>query len=398
MTAETEAEARDDGRSVARRVLFWAHLSCGATAGLFIGLLALTGAALVLERPVLALAAPAVADPSAPWLSVDALLSRARAARAGTTPTAITLSRDERTVWVLLGRAGGVGLDGRSGDLQGGRVPALRRMFQGLNELHRWLLLSGDARPVGEGITGASTLLFLFLALTGPFLWLPRRWSASALRRIGWFRRGLRGRARDWNWHHVLGIWCLPVLLVLSASGVVMSYRWANDAVYRLAGTPPPPPGRPAGPKGDVSDEGAVRLPLQRLVERAVERVPDWRELTVRLESGGGGRAGPVQLIVRERDARPRFAAVQLWVDPVTGRIVREERYADLTAGRQARMWMRFLHTGEAFGWPGQLVAGLCSLAAVVLAWTGLALAMARLMRSWRANTAAQRPIERSAR
>jgi uncharacterized iron-regulated membrane protein len=379
MTAEAEAEAREDGRSVARRVLFWAHLSCGATAGLIIGLLALTGAALVLERPVLALAAPAVAEPSAPWLSVDELLSRARAAGAGATPTAITLSRHEGTVWVLLGRAGGVGLDGRSGELQGGRVPALRRMFQRLNELHRWLLLSGDARAIGEGITGASTLLFLFLALTGPFLWLPRRWSAGALRRIGWFRRGLRGRARDWNWHHVLGIWCLPVLLVLSASGVVMSYRWANDAVYRLAGTPPPPPGRPAGPKGDISAEGTLRLPLQRLVERATERVPDWRELTVRLEPGGGGRAGPVQLIVRQRDARPRFAAIQLWADPFTGRILREERYADLPAGRKARMWLRFLHTGEALGWPGQLIAGMASLGTVVLVWTGLALALRRL-------------------
>ena len=358
MRAELESSAgeagRSEPRSLARRVLFWAHLVCGAVAGLVIGLLSLTGAALVLERPVLALAAApaAAADASTPLLPVDTLLAHAQAARPGATPTALTLSREDGTAWVALGRAGGVGLDGHRGDLQRSRLPALRGVFQGLTELHRWLLFSGDARPVGEGLTGAATLLFLFLGISGPFLWLPGRWSVGTLRRIGWFRRGLRGRARDWNWHHVLGIWCLPVLLVLSASGVVMSYRWANDAVYRLAGTPPPPPGRPVGPKLETAAEGAARVPLQRLVDQAMERVPDWREITLRLEAAAGRRAGPVQLTVRERDARPRFAAIQLWADPFTGRILREEHYADLPAGRKARMWLRFLHTGEALGWP----------------------------------------------
>ena len=42
-------------------------------------------------------------------------------------------------------------------------------------------------------------------------------------------------------------------------------------------------------------------------------------------------------------------------------------------------MWLRFLHTGEALGWPGQLVAGIASLGGVMLVWTGLALAVRRL-------------------
>jgi uncharacterized iron-regulated membrane protein len=39
---------------------------------------------------------------------------------------------------------------------------------------------------------------------------------------------------------------------------------------------------------------------------------------------------------------------------------------------------MRFLHTGEALGWPGQLLAGLFSLFSVVLVYTGFALAWRR--------------------
>jgi len=387
----------DGGRSLLRRVLFWTHLGAGSVAGIVIGLLALTGAALVLQRPVMALVTPATAKPEAPWLPVDELLSRARAARPGSAPTAITLDREGGTAWVALGRAGGIGLDGHTGDLQDARVPAVRAAFQKLEELHRWLLLSGDGREVGEGIVGAATLLFLFLALSGPFLWLPRRWTATAVRRISRFGRGLRGRARDWNWHHVIGIWCLPVLLVLSASGVVMAYRWANDAVFRLAGSPPPPPGRPSSPKLEPPAEGATPLSLQRVAELATERVPSWRELTVRLDPAAGRRPGPIQVMIREQDARPRFAAVQLWADPFSGKLLREERYADLSAGRKVRVWLRFLHTGEALGWAGQLVAGIASLGAAVLVWTGLALALRRLARGWRARAALGSEVEPSA-
>jgi uncharacterized iron-regulated membrane protein len=383
----SEATRADQGErhSVLRRVLFWTHLTAGAVAGLFIGLLCLTGALLVLERPVLALVTPGSTSPASPWLPVDDLLARARAARRGAAPTALTLDRERGSAWVALGRAGALALDGHTGEPQGTRAPAVRAAFQRVEELHRWLLLSGDGREVGQRVVGAATLLLLLLGLTGPFLWIPRRWTRWTVRRVIWFRSGLSRRARDWNWHHVLGFWCLPVLLVLSASGVVMSYRWANDAVFRLAGSAPPPPGRPPGPAIQTGGEAAP-LPLQRLAEAAMDRVPSWRELTVRLDPPGGRRPGAVQIMIRETNASPRFASIQLWADPFTGRIVREERWADLAAGRKARTWMRFLHTGEALGEGGQLLAGIGSLGGAVLVWTGLALALRRLTRSLRAR------------
>ena len=117
-----------------------------------------------------------------------------------------------------------------------------------------------------------------------------------------------------------------------------------------------------------------------------MDRVPSWRELMVRLDPQAGQRPGAVQIMVREMNASPSFASIQLWADPFTGKIVREERWDDLSPGRKARMWMRFLHTGEALGAGGQLLAGIGSLGAALLVWTGLALALRRLTRSWRAR------------
>ncbi len=39
----------------------------------------------------------------------------------------------------------------------------------------------------------------------------------------------LRGKARDWNWHNVIGFWSSAVLIVLTLTAAVMSYPWAND-------------------------------------------------------------------------------------------------------------------------------------------------------------------------
>jgi uncharacterized iron-regulated membrane protein len=91
-------------------------------------------------------------------------------------------------------------------------------------------------------------------------------------------------------------------------------------------------------------------------------------------------------VLVKEEGAWPPFASVQLWADPFSGKVVREERFADFSPGRKVRTWLRFLHTGEALGWPGQLLAGAASLGAAVLVWTGLALALRRLLRSWRSR------------
>jgi uncharacterized iron-regulated membrane protein len=65
-------------------------------------------------------------------------------------------------------------------------------------------------------------------------------------------------------------------------------------------------------------------------------------------------------------------------LNPFTGDVLRREAFANLTAGRQLRSWTRFLHTGEALGWVGQLVAGLASLGGCVLVYTGVALAWRR--------------------
>jgi uncharacterized iron-regulated membrane protein len=92
-----------------------------------------------------------------------------------------------------------------------------------------------------------------------------------------------------------------------------------------------------------------------------------------------GGRAGQALAVtVKAPGTGPRFSSVTLSFDPFTGRLLKDERFADLGAGRRTRSWLRFLHTGEALGWPGQLVAGGVSTGTLLMVWTGLAMALRR--------------------
>jgi uncharacterized iron-regulated membrane protein len=75
-------------------------------------------------------------------------------------------------------------------------------------------------------------------------------------------------------------------------------------------------------------------------------------------------------------------------LDPYTAAVLKRESYADSSSARKFRSWTRFLHTGEALGFTGKLLAGLASLGGVFLVYTGFAL-------SWRRFFATSRTEKR---
>ena len=89
------------------------------------------------------------------------------------------------------------------------------------------------------------------------YLWLPALWTWIQFRNVLWFRGGLPAKARDFNWHNVIGIWSAIPLAIVVAGAVPISYPWASNLVYRLvgedaaapAGAPRGGPPRPACPR-----------------------------------------------------------------------------------------------------------------------------------------------------
>jgi uncharacterized iron-regulated membrane protein len=261
-----------------------------------------------------------------------------------------------------------------------------------IEDWHRWLGAKESLRPV----TGAANVVFFFLAISGLYLWWPRTWSRAAVRAVTVFDARLTGRARDFNWHTTAGFWCASVLVALTLTGVVMSYQWANDLLYTVTGnTPPPPPGGPGRADATARRDGERRrggpsASLETLAARAEAQLPGWDRIMLRLPQRPG--APLTAFIVVEEVALGPIQRSLLTLDSTTGHVLRWEPYATANAGRKLRTWVRYLHTGEVFGVPGQLVAGVASAGAVLLVWTGYALAWRRF-RAWRARGRSVSPV-----
>ena len=114
---------------------------------------------------------------------------------------------------------------------------------------------------------------------------------------------------------------------------------------------------------------------LDVLQARAVEAMPTWRTLAIRLSARPNG---PVSVTMSDAARWNKFARSTLTLDAATGDVVRWEPYADTSLGQKVRGWLRFAHTGELGGLAGQTLAGLACAGGAFLVWTGLALALRR--------------------
>jgi len=376
-----------------RKILFWLHLVAGLTAGIVIVIMSFTAVLLMYEKQILAWAdGYHVAPPAAgATVSIEALLAKAVAERPGAVPASVTVLADPtRPASVSLGREGTLYLNPFTTDVFGGGNASARGFFRSVTDWHRWLALQGEQRASGRSLTGAANLLFLLIVLSGPFLWWPKAWTPAAVRSIVLFRSGLQGKARDFNWHNVIGIWSAFPLVFVVATGVVMSYPWANDLLYRITGSEVPPrPAAPSGPAPSVPAPAPRVAPdftgLDALWTAATKHTPTWQTISFRVPSS---LKDPVTFSIDTSTgaARPDLRA-QLVLDRASASVVRHETYESQNRGRQLRTWSRWVHTGEAFGLFGQTVAGIASAGVLLLAWTGVALSWRRF-RAWRARTA----------
>ncbi len=368
-----------------RKTFFWLHLSAGVIAGIVILVMSVTGVLLAFEKQIVSFAERdlrvSAADASLAPLPPSRLVAAAVAAAPDEQPSNITMRSDRfAPVAIAFGRERTLFVNPYTGAVLGEGAKRMRAFFEANESLHRWLSMKGDARDRGKAITGAANLTFFFIVLSGLVIWIPRRRTRAALRHVTFFRRGLRGRARDFNWHHVLGIWAFLPLVAVVFSAVVISYPWASRLVYRAFGSTPPKQQQPAG-----GERGGAKLDLvalDRLARtagiEAARVTPQWKSLSVRLPISS---KTPVAFSLDEGSGARPDKRSQLLIDPGTARVVEHRTYAKQEAGQQARAWLRWIHTGEAGGLIGQLVAMLASAAAVVLVYTGLALALRRFAR-----------------
>jgi uncharacterized iron-regulated membrane protein len=208
-------------------------------------------------------------------------------------------------------------------------------------------LLAGDK---GKAVLAFNTLTMLAMLVTGILLWWPARsWrGAFSVKLKGGLLRGLLDLHRVGG--AVLGAWVLVCVL----TGTWMAWRPVSQWVTQFAGQkqvlPPavksaPPPVRPA-----TADE---------MVATANAALPGGVVGYVGLPAKP---TAPVRIRKKLDDDPHPNGLSSVWLHPLTGELMRVDRWSDLDIGARSYTWIYPLHAGKLAGVIGVLATALGGL------------------------------------
>lgn len=357
------------------------HLWLSVPFGLIITVICLSGAALVFEDEVTELCRRDlyyVEKVSGAPLPVEYLIEKV----AGTLPdsvavTGVSISSDaERAYQVNLSkpRRASVYVDQYTGEVKGRheRAPFFLTMFK----LHRWLLdgMKPDGGIFwGKMIVGVSTLMFVFVLISGIVIWWPR--TKKALKNSLKIAVG-KGRRRFWYDLHVAGgMYALVLLLAMALTGLTWSFSWYRAGFYKVFGvemkqraghgtlqtahgTPQTAHGGKSGRNSSEEGRGnrehtSPYTCWQQVYEELKARNAGYKQITV----SNGSASVSFERFGNQR-AADRYA-----FNPQDGEITEVTLYKDTDASGKMRGWIYSVHVGS---WGGVFTRILTFIAALL--------------------------------
>lgn len=364
-----------------RKTLFWAHLAVGIIVGVIVFIMSATGVLLTYEAQIKEwddARHSVVRQSGQQRITTDQVLAIVRQKHPDEDHIYIHQFSDQSRAIPVWSGPNRYLLSPYSGEViqigQSWIVEALHIV----TDIHRWLALEGKQQALGKEITAYSNLLFAFLIISGAYLWLPRRFNWPSFKSKILFKQKFKSRhAKHFNWHHVFGIWAILPLFFIVTTATIFHFHWANDLLYGAYGEDAPGPREKRIPvalvDGKQSYESLFNLAKQHAAKNGVE---DWHSMWLEF----GRETGNTRFWIDPSLGNSYERAYALFLDNNTGEVVRVKRGSDWSKGAQAWGVARFLHTGEYFGLIGQTIAGLASLAACFLVYTGFTLSWRRLI------------------
>ncbi|WP_029906029.1 PepSY domain-containing protein [Prevotella sp. 10(H)] len=96
---------------------------------------------------------------------------------------------------------------------------------------HRTLWLPTN---IGKPIVGYGVLIFVITLITGVILWWPKKWNKKTIKKNFTFRKNAPLSRINFDIHNVLGGYSVPILLILSLTGLIWSFSWFSESVYYI--------------------------------------------------------------------------------------------------------------------------------------------------------------------
>ena len=381
-----------------RKIFRNIHLWLSIPFGILITLICFSGAALVFEKEVMELCHRDlyfVKKVEAAPLPMEQLMTKVAATLPDSVSvTGVNVSSDpERAYQVTLSkpRRASMYVDQYTGEVTGKyeRAPFFNFMFR----MHRWLLdsMKQDGGIFwGKMIVGTSTLMFVFVLISGVFVWWPRTRKAlkNSLKIVA-----NKGWRRFWYDLHVAGgMYTLVFLLAMALTGLTWSFQWYRIGFYKTFGVEVQPSmghgnaaanatakdgkpdgkpegregrgersgnrgERPAGEGGRSEGRGAHRRSpyahWEQVYEQLAQANPGYKQISV---SDGSASVAFNRFGNQLATDRYKF-------NPRNGEITETTLYKDLENSGKIRGWIYSVHVGS---WGGMLTRILTFIAALI--------------------------------
>jgi len=359
-------------------ILYIVHIWLGLLTGVILSFMCLTGATYVFKaevenfsaRHMLKRDAPSVVDAS-PSL-VMANYMEVYEALPGSIEIPENKARNMRVI--AAGRGGATTfVDRETGEVLGELSPKVSNFFGTVMRLHRWFNMKRDTMHIGKAITGAVSLLFLFLLVSGIVLWWPKSKKKNPFKNK--FNVRFKYKFNVWNrdLHINLGAIVALCLMVIVWTGLNFAYDWVRvltvdtfnpDAVKKEAGAPQKR--RQRG--GNVNEEAILQLNWDKLLAETHSKLEYDGDLTIKLS--GRGVSSPT---VRKENKHNLLGA-ELFDDVVfsnQGLLVSVNPFVDKATHEKISSLIYPIHTGSILGLKSKILYFLLCLIAAYLPISG---------------------------
>jgi len=219
-----------------KKINAWFHLWLGLASGIVVLILGLTGCALVFEQELKGF--------SSPWLQAD----NPKALETALLPSVLYRSVEKalpgmeiESVWYYgKNRTAQFNIHGSDSTVYvnpyTAEVVAIAHsedLFQFFKDGHYYLWMP---EKIGHQVVGWGTFIFFFLLISGLILWWPKKWNKKGKQQAFTIKTTAKFKRVNYDLHNVLGFYSVIVALLLAFTGLMMSFSWFNNSVYRIAG------------------------------------------------------------------------------------------------------------------------------------------------------------------
>lgn len=240
-----------------------------------------------------------------------------------------------------------------------------------MHRLHGTLLIPGQG--LGRKVVGWMGWAMTLSCLTGLWLWWPR--NGAVLKALRW----RRSPSTFNNLHHLVGFWVLIPLLLVSLTGVYISFPETSRKLFGVETSQGPREkgaaarGAPRGP-GMAPPLAAPGLPIDMAVAAAMAEQPDRKLASINLPTEGRRPAWRIQFA-----GEGHVLPVTVQISDADGSVVKGRAGADQPDPLSRRM--RKIHDAQETPFIWQLLVFLTGVAPPLLGVTGIIMWLRRRAR-----------------